>query len=188
MLATVDKPAALAVLRGDEEIELAIVPKPYPMKWPELPGPPRVSNAAPDLKPLRLAAYRGGPPPELRGTGAHLLYFWATWCGPCKAALPELLAFEGEREIPVLAITDETSGTLDTFFGKFGKPFPVRVATDEHRRSFLAYGVSGTPTFVLVDGEGVIRSYSVGYTPEKGLGIEGWAWTGGTSSAPRGTP
>ena len=46
---------------------------------------------------------------------------------------------------------------------------------DELVRSFLAYGVSGRPTFVLVDGEGVIRSYSVGYSPAKSLGIEGFA-------------
>ena len=52
------------------------------------------------------------------------------------------------------------------------------MATDELRRSFLAYGMSGTPTFVLVDGDGVIRSYSVGYAPTKGLGIEGWTWPG----------
>ena len=63
-------------------------------------------------------------------------------------------------------------------FGKFDKPFPERVATDELRRSFLAYGVSGTPTFVLVDGEGVVRSYSVAYSPAKGLGVDGWTSSG----------
>ncbi len=77
----------------------------------------------------------------------------------------------------MLAITDEPGETLDVFFGKFDKPFPERVATDELRRSFLAYGVSGTPTFVLVDGDGVIRSYSVGYSPAKSLGIEGRTWS-----------
>jgi thiol-disulfide isomerase/thioredoxin len=188
MLGTVDKPASLAVLRANERLELTIVPKPYPMKWPDLPGPPRVANAAPAWSPLQLTAYRGILPPDLRGTGSHLLYFWATWCGPCKAALPELLAFESEHKTPVLAITDEPGDTLDAFFGKFDKPFPERVATDELRRSFLAYGVSGTPTFVLVDGEGVIRSYSVGYSAAKSLGIEGWTWSGKLGSVPPSAP
>jgi len=188
MLATVDEPAVLTLLRGDETIEKTIVPKPYPMKWPGLPGPPRVSTAAPAWKPLQLAAYRGALPSELRGAGAHLLFFWATWCGPCKASLPELLAFESERKIPVVAITDETGETLDAFFGGFSHPFPERVLTDEQRRSFLAYGVSGTPTFVLVDGEGVIRAYSVGYTRATGLPIEGWTWSGRSAIAPRVAP
>ncbi len=183
MLATVDKPYPLAVLRNDERFEVTVVPRPYPVKWPDLPGPPRVSNAAPPWSPLQLTAYRGVLPAELRGTGPHLLYFWATWCGPCKAALPELLSFESERRTPVIAITDEAGETLDGFFASFGKSFPERVATDAARRSFLAYGVSGTPTFVLVDGDGVIRSYSVGYTPAKGLGVEGWTWSGRAAAA-----
>ncbi len=86
----------------------------------------------------------------------------------------------------MVAITDEAGETLDTFFDTFEKPFPERVATDELRRSFLAYGVSGTPTFVMVDGDGVIRSYSVGYTPAKGLGVDGWSWSGRNASAPTG--
>jgi thiol-disulfide isomerase/thioredoxin len=105
-----------------------------------------------------------------------MLFFWATWCGPCKAALPELLAFERERKTPVIAITDEPAETLQGFFARFSAPFPEQVATDEERRAFRAYGVSGTPTFVLVDGEGVIRSYSTGYSAAKSLGVEGWSW------------
>jgi thiol-disulfide isomerase/thioredoxin len=181
MLAAVDKPASLEVPRDDERFEVTLVPRPYPVKWPDLPGRPRVSRAAPAWGPLQLTAYRGELPAELNGTGPHLLFFWATWCGPCKAALPELLAFERERGTPVIAITDEPTETLAGFFEGLGKAFPERVATDEARRSFLAYGVSGTPTFVLVDGEGVIRSYSVGYSVAKSLGVGGWRWSGGTA-------
>jgi thiol-disulfide isomerase/thioredoxin len=186
MLATVDRPASLSVLRGEERLDLTLLPRPYPVKWPELPGPPRVSNAAPDWRPLQLTAYHGALPADLRGAGPHLLYFWATWCGPCKAALPELLAFERERKTPVIAITDEAGETLDAFFARFGKPFPERVATDAARRAFRAYGVSGTPTFVLVDGEGIIRAYSVGYTAAKSLGVTGWTWSGAAGSSPGG--
>ena len=37
--------------------------------------------------------------------------------------------------------------------------------------------MSGTPTFVLLDGAGEVRSYATGYTPEKVRGIGGWSWT-----------
>ena len=52
------------------------------------------------------------------------------------------------------------------------------VAVDEYRRAFLAYGVSGTPTFVLVDAQGDVQSIATGYAPAKGLPIDGWTWSG----------
>lgn len=173
MLSPIGRPAPLEVLRGSERRRVTLVPGEFPLKWPELPGPPRVGSAAP---PLALAAYRGDVPRELRGGTKHLLFFWATWCLPCKAALPELLAYEAASATPVIAITDEPRELLDTFFQSFDGAFPKAVATDELRRSFLAYGVSGTPTFVLVDGAGAVQSYATGYTPARGLPIEGWTW------------
>jgi thiol-disulfide isomerase/thioredoxin len=188
MLADVDVPTPLKVLRGDDELQLTIVPRPYPTKWPELPGPPRVSQVAPALNSLGLRPYSGPPPGEIGEGTPRLLFFWATWCGPCKASLPELMAFERERGTPVIAITDEEQEALDEFFGEFGRPFPERVARDEARRAFRAYGVSGTPTFVLIDGEGVIRSYSTGYSGRKSLGVDGWRWSGSIDAVRRGRP
>ena len=77
-----------------------------------------------------------------------------------------------------LVVPKEPAETLDAFFKKFDQPFPTLVATDVARKAFLAYGVSGTPTFVLVDAAGIVGSYSVGYSPGKGLGVHGWTWSG----------
>jgi thioredoxin-related protein len=42
--------------------------------------------------------------------------------------------------------------------------------------------VSGTPTFVLLDGTGRVKSYATGYSPAKGLGITGWSYSPATPS------
>jgi len=173
----------LDVLRDRQHVQVSLKPEPYPLKWPELPGPPKLSSTAPPIN--KLVAYRGTLPASLADGTPHLLFFWATWCGPCKASLPEVLAFEKERGAQVIAITDEAPDHLDTFFTFKDLPFPHTVAIDDLRTGFVNYGVSGTPTFVLVDGNGIVRSYSTGYSQAKGLGIDGWSWAGRDTKAAR---
>jgi cytochrome c biogenesis protein CcmG/thiol:disulfide interchange protein DsbE len=134
-----------------------------------------VGSVAPPLPALQ--PYRGTLPAALTSGGPYMLLFWATWCGPCKASLPEVLAFEQASGIPVVAITDETPDKLDAFFAKYQAPFPAIVAVDTLRRAFLVYGVSEMPTFVLTDAAGKGQSVLVGYRPEVGLTLSGWAWT-----------
>ena len=64
---------------------------------------------------------------------------------------------------------------LSTAFQQ-AKEFPQAVVSDEYRKAFVAYGVSGTPTFVLVDAKGKVQAYTTGYDPKKGLGVDGWSW------------
>ena len=78
--------------------------------------------------------------------------------------------------MPVISITDETAESVEAFLQERDDPFPEAIALDEYRRSFLAYGVSGTPSFVLVDAQGRIESISTGYRRSEGLKIENWAW------------
>jgi len=174
MTAPIGEAQSLQVRRGEDMLTLALTPEPYPREWPSLPGPPKVGSPAP--APGKIETFRGSSLEELSGRGPYLMFFWATWCGPCKAALPELLAFERERNIPVISITDETAESVETFLQERDGPFPETIALDEYRRSFLAYGVSGTPSFVLVDGQGRIESISSGYRRSEGLRIENWAW------------
>lgn len=175
MLADVGKPGELVVLRENQQQLLRIVPGPFPVKWPELPGPSELGSAAPEVK---LLPFQGAVAKYTSPKTEHLLFFWATWCGPCKAALPELLDFEKERKVPVVAVTNEDAEVLKAFLRRFDKPFPKAIGIDAKRRSFIDYGVSGTPTFVLIDKNGKVAWRQVGYRPSQGLTIPGWTWSG----------
>jgi hypothetical protein len=93
--------------------------------------------------------------------------------------VPEVMAFAAARGIPVLAISDEAAGTVSGYLDTRQEPFFARLAVDPLRRSFIAYGVSGTPTIVLVDDKGVVRHRQVGYKAGDGLTVEGWRWSSG---------
>jgi len=171
-------PMPLRVIRPgpqpDEDLEFVASPvlRPLPLEWPELPGPPKLGQLAPSL-PAGLEQVGGGSLPDLQGR-PRLLFFWATWCGPCKKAIPEVMAFAAAQEIAVVAITDEDSARVAGFLNTHPEEFFTLVATDRLRASFLAYGVSGTPTMVLVDKDNVVRQRQVGYKPGEGLSFRGW--------------
>jgi thiol-disulfide isomerase/thioredoxin len=107
-----------------------------------------------------------------------LLYFWATWCTICKHALPEVLAFAKARGVDVIAITDEDPDLVRHFLADYQEAFPEVVAIDPHRVTFQGYGVSGTPSFVIVDPDGIVRLYQTGYTLDGGLHVDGWTYEG----------
>ena len=168
----IGEPAPLQVSREGHVQQVVLKPEPYPIKMPELPGPPKVGGAAPPLQ--KVTAFRGDP--QLGAGKPRLLFFWATWCLPCKFSVPEVMAFAKARGVEVVAITDEEPEKLDQFFSTHKEPFPATVAVDPYRLAFQAYGVSGTPTFVLVDADGKVSAYSTGYSAAKGLGIAGWTY------------
>jgi thiol-disulfide isomerase/thioredoxin len=168
----IGEPAPLQVSREGRVQQVVLKPEPYPIKMPELPGPPKVGSAAPPLQ--KVTAFRGDP--QLGAGKPRLLFFWATWCLPCKFSVPELMAFATARGVEVVAITDEEPEKLEQFFSTHKEPFPATVALDPYRLAFQAYGVSGTPTFVLIDADGKVSAYSTGYSAAKGLGIAGWTY------------
>jgi thiol-disulfide isomerase/thioredoxin len=176
-----DTPLRLAVLRTGErveedlEFETTLSLQPYPLEWPKLPDPAQIGEVAPQL-PTGLVPVRHLGQGDLAGR-PHLLFFWATWCGPCKAAVPEVMAFANAESLPVLAITDEDSATVAGYLEKRQEAFFEQVSVDPQRWSFISYGVSGTPTIILVDEEGIIRHRQVGYNTKNGLTVEGWSWS-----------
>jgi thiol-disulfide isomerase/thioredoxin len=170
-------------LRDKTALDVTLRPSAFPVKMPQLPGPPPVGSEAP---PLKVDLFRGGE--RVVHGKPKLLFFWATWCVPCKYSLPEILAFGRERGIEVVAITDEPPEILDKFFAQLHDPFPKVVAIDPLRITFQSYGVSGTPTFVLVDDHEVVRYYQTGYKADGGLSIDGWKWNGPTKKTEHPAP
>jgi thiol-disulfide isomerase/thioredoxin len=163
-----DRPSSLEVLRDAERLELKVTLAAYPTRMPELPAPPKAGDPAPSLATLQLLRTGDGGPPDL-APGRRLLFFFATWCGPCKASVPDLLAWGRKTGAPVVAISDESDAAVRAFLDRWGKPFPELVATDPGRACHRSYGVSGTPTFVLVGEDGRIAWRQVGYSRSKGF-------------------
>jgi thiol-disulfide isomerase/thioredoxin len=171
MQSPVGAPLALRLARDGRRLQVTLRLAPYPLELPKLPGPPPIGSVAP---PLELEFFRGAE--KLGSEAARLLFFWATWCHHCRSAIPELLAFGREKNVPVVAITDEAPERLKKFFREHPGAFPSVIAADPRRIAFQSYGVSGTPTFVLLDDEGVVRHYQTGYSRKRGLQIPGWQW------------
>ncbi|MEZ4265930.1 MAG: redoxin family protein [Myxococcota bacterium] len=152
-------PAALGLEAALAQIEALRPPwQPKPKETLE------VGGEIPD--PSALQWYRGEAPKPGRTT---LYFFWATWCGPCKAALPELMALAQAEDLDIVAVTQDTPSTLDRFFAGWQTPFPERIARDPQGDVHANFAAQSLPTFVVVDPDGRVISYARGMPREGGL-------------------
>jgi peroxiredoxin len=122
----------------------------------------RVGQPAPDFRAVAL----DGLPVELRALRGRPVWvaFWATWCPPCRAEAPEIeAAFETYRDqgLVVVAVdVGESFGTVRDYAQRAGLTFTV--AGDPNTEVAAAYRVTGLPTHVFIDAEGVVRDIRLG--------------------------
>lgn len=96
-----------------------------------------------------------------------LLDFWATWCGPCRASEPALNALSKEHLEKGLTLA-RISGDEDVAKWRrylLAHPSHGLEALDRDSVAAEAFGVRDRPTFVLIDGDGVVRWRQHGWTP-----------------------
>ena len=115
------------------------------------------SNVAPDFtaydadgNAVNLSDFRGKP---------VILNFWASWCGPCKAEMPDLesawQAYREEIHFVTVNLTDGSSETVETasaYIAQQGYTFPVYYDTE--LSAAYAYGVNSIPRTYFIDAQG----------------------------------
>jgi thiol-disulfide isomerase/thioredoxin len=120
---------------------------------------------------------------QLRGKPV-LIDFWASWCPPCRMALPNVQALHdeyAEKGLQVIGISvDATADEAKKAAEEFGLSFPVLWAdptSPELQQATLAYGLTSIPRLFLVDADGVIQADMTGYH-EKAQLVEALAKVG----------
>lgn len=102
-------------------------------------------------------------PAALRGK-VVIVNFWATWCGPCRAEVPDLVALQAKYKdtLQVIGISEDEAGVevVKRFAAEHKINYPVVMMTPEIEK--LYPGISALPTSFILDREARVVQKHVG--------------------------
>lgn len=143
-----------------------------------------VGRAAPALQATQ---YLGSKPPALASLKGSpvLLFFWAHWCGDCKAEIPIIARLRQEFAPKGLVVLGPTQYYGYAARGEDASPAQEKAYIESVRQryyaslidmpvplsqqNFKSYGASTTPTLVVLDREGRVAMYHPGAMPYEEL-------------------
>jgi len=103
---------------------------------------------------------------DLRGQ-ILILDFWATWCGPCRSAMPlinEWMATDMPEGVQVFSINvwEDDKQAVIKFMNDNQYAMHLLFGTEALPG---LYGVEGIPFICVIDGEGMVRGVEKGFSP-----------------------
>ena len=123
-------------------------------------------NIGDPAPPLRVREWlKGTPVQQFEKGNVYVLEFWATWCGPCNAAMPHLSALAAEYKDRVTISGIDVYESKNTFMEKvkafvdsMGSRMEYHVAAEDSNFMevdwFDASGTRGIPMSFVVNGDG----------------------------------
>ncbi|MFC4025309.1 TlpA family protein disulfide reductase [Oceanobacillus longus] len=101
---------------------------------------------------VRLSDYRGK---------RVFVNFWATWCPPCRAEIPDMQKLYDTKDVVILAVNmAESPDTVTPFVEEFEMTFPVLM--DAESEVVGTYQVQAYPTSYMIDSTGRIQFMRLG--------------------------
>lgn len=95
--------------------------------------------------------------------------FWATWCPPCRASVPELKdltkKYPTEKLMLISVSADKDDGAWREFVAK--KNMDWTQYRDADHKILDAFGIHSFPTYLVIDGDGIIKERITGMNPQE---------------------
>lgn len=96
-----------------------------------------------------------------------ILNFWATWCPPCRAEMPDMQRFYEQaagEDVEILAVnlteSEKSREDIAAFLDEFGITFPIPL--DEESEVAATYYAYAIPTTYFIDTTGTIQGKIIG--------------------------